>query len=448
MTTEERAFERQLSGMERMCYALPNANVVMCARLRSAPDVEEVRRSLNVFCRRHPLTHVRIEKRDHDSAWFTAASVPLPVVSPVRLEADEEILDVVALQLRTPFDVHEGPLVRLLLARRDRTWWALVCAHHSVCDGHSLQQLLSEVLREAEPAEQETSWVVMPPEVHQRAPAIARPNALIRLYLRRLTKRWGQSGREFSLSDLEQLHATFWRNKEARFLSWSLAREESSVLVEACREQGVSVTSALLAAFVVAESRVQPDDTTLLGRTNVPVDQRSRLEPPAPDAFGLLASVVRARFRRLENSVFWEASRAVQVRLPKMLSDSNVFRPLLLDSLPQGLLDAMAFQMHGLYDNRQVRGLVEKMGTDRIRDSIQLSNLGRADVPPATRIESLHGPFVYSATVQKYVGVVSWNGRMHFTLCYGEHHLPTGTAVRFTDEAMNVLREATGYTTQ
>ena len=215
----------------------------------------------------------------------------------------------------------------------------------------------------------------MPPEVPQRAPAVARPNALMRWYLRRLSKRWGQSGREFSLSDLEQLHSTFWRVQEARVLSWSLATEETSVLVAACREQGVSVTSALLAAFVVAESRVQPDATTLLGRASVPVDQRSRLEPPAPDAFGLFASVVRTRFRRLENSAFWDASRVVQVRLPKMLSDSKVFRPLLLDSMPQGLLDAMAFQMHGLYDDRLARGLVEKMGTDRIRDGIQLSNL-------------------------------------------------------------------------
>jgi len=448
MTKEERTFERQLSGMERMCYALPNANVVMYARLRSAPDVEEVRRSLHVFCRRHPLTHVRIEKRDHDSAWFTAASVPLPEVSPLRLGADEGILDAVDLQLRTPFDVHEGPLVRLLLARRDRTWWALVCAHHSVCDGHSLQQLLSEVLRRADPAGQESSQVVMPPKVHQRAPAVPGPNALVRWYLRRQTKGWEQSGREFSPSDLEQLHSTFWRNEEARVLSWSLTEEETGVLVEACRKRGVSVTSALLAAFVVAESRVQPDATPLLGRTGVPVDQRSRLKPPAPEAFGLLASVVRARFRRLENSVFWEASRAVQLRLPKMLSDRNVFRPLLLDSMPQGLLDAFGFQMNGLYDNRQVRGLVRKLGKDRSCDGIMLSNLGRADVPPATRIESLHGPFVYSATVQKYVGVVTWNGRMHFTLCYGENHLPMGTAIRFTDEAMDVLREAAGFTTQ
>ena len=37
---------------------------------------------------------------------------------------------------------------------------------------------------------------------------------------------------------------------------------------------------------------------------------------------------------------------------------------------------------------------------------------------------------------------------MHFTLCYGEKHLPTGTAVRFTDEAMNVLRQATGFPTR
>ena len=443
MTPEEQPFERQLSGMERICYALPNSNVVMCARLQSTPDVEEVRRSLHAFCLRHPLTHVRIEKRDHDSAWFTATGVRLPEVLPLHLAADEDILDAVGLQLRTPFEVHEGPLVRLLLVRQDRTWWALVCAHHCVCDGHSLQLLLSEVLRGADPAEQESSQVVMPPMVRQRAPATPRPNALVRWYLRCLTRRWEHSGREFSLSDLEQLHSSFWRSETSRVLLWSLARDETGVLVEACREHGVSVTSVLLAAFVVAESRVQPDATTIRERTSVAVDQRSRLEPPAPETFGLLAAVVRDNFRRVENSVFWEACKAVDGRLPKMLSDSNVFRPLLLDSMPQGLLDAFGFQMHGLYDNRQVRGLLKKLGKDRIREGIMLSNLGRADVPPGTRIESLHGPFVYSTTTQKYVGVVTWSGRMHFTLCYGEGHLPTGTAIRFRDEAMNVLQGAT-----
>ena len=268
MTPEEQPFERQLSGMERMCYALPNANVVMCARLQSPPDVEEVRASLHAFCLRHPLAHVRIEKRDHDSAWFTAAGVRLPEVLPRHLAADEEILDVVGLQLRTPFEVHEGPLVRLLLVRQDRTWWALVCAHHCVCDGHSLQLLLAEVLRGATPAEQESSQVVTPPVVQQRAPAALRPNALVRWYLRRLTRRWERSGREFSLSDLEQLHSTFWQSETSRVLL---------------------------------------------------------------------------------------------------------------------------------------------------------------------------------TTTQKYVGVVTWSGQMHFTLCYGENHLSTGTAIRFRDEAMNVLQGATGF---
>jgi hypothetical protein len=448
MTKEERAFEQQLSGMERLCYALPNANVVMYARLRSAPDVEEVRSALHGFCRRHPLTRVRIEKRDHDSAWFTAAGVPPLEVSPRRLEADEEIQDVVDLQLEAPFELHEGPLVRLLLVRDDHRWWALVCAHHSVCDGHSLQWLISEVLRDADPAQQERSTVVMPPAARQRAPVAPRSSVLFRWFVRRLTKHWERSGREFSLSDIQQLHSTFWRKGSARTLSWSLSREETSALVQTCRAHGVSVTSVLVAAFVVAESRVQPDATTLHGRASVAVDQRSRLEPPAPDAFGNFASVVRDRFGRLERSVFWEASRAVHARLRKKLSGSDVFRPFLLDSMPQGVLDAVTFQTHGLYDDRQVRGLVEKLGMDRIRDGVMVSNLGRADVPPATQIESLHGPFVYSSTIQKYVGVVTWSGRMHFTLCYGEDNLPTGAAVRFTEEAMNILRHATGFTIQ
>ena len=107
--------------------------------LRGPLDVTALRSALDRVLARHDALRAR----------FTPEGDRM-VISPwesLALDVDDEPLEAVLEQdARTPFDLVAGPPIRLRLVRRARDHHVLVLtAHHIVCDGWSINTLLSEL---------------------------------------------------------------------------------------------------------------------------------------------------------------------------------------------------------------------------------------------------------------------------------------------------------------
>ncbi|HEV2735390.1 MAG TPA: amino acid adenylation domain-containing protein, partial [Longimicrobiaceae bacterium] len=137
--------QQRLWFLDRMEPGSPAYNMPAALRLRGAPDVAALRRSLDALARRHETLRTTFAERDGEPVQVVhpASRVPLPVVDLGARGAVERLAREEALR---PFDLAAGPLLRALLLRLGAEEWALLfTVHHIVSDGWSTGVIVREV---------------------------------------------------------------------------------------------------------------------------------------------------------------------------------------------------------------------------------------------------------------------------------------------------------------
>jgi len=241
-------FRRRLT-MERFLLRLPNANVVMVALIRGRVSVEMFVRTIAGLMERHPLLRSRVELDEGDTAWLTPMDEPMPSISAASREHPDDWVEHARREFRHRFDLLEGPLVRFVLIKSPKSAEVIVNCHHAICDGMSLAILMRDLMTLMGDPTAELPGMPVPPALEgDLLPPSASGSLLARLMIRRLNGRWRKRGHRFGEEEFSKLHEVFWERSSTEIVSWTIPQEEASRFVSKCREERVTVTSALTAA--------------------------------------------------------------------------------------------------------------------------------------------------------------------------------------------------------
>jgi amino acid adenylation domain-containing protein len=141
--------QKALWFLHRRCPESPAYHVAFSARIRSAPDVDALRRSFQALVDRHPLLRATFKTRDgevmQEVAGYRDVAFSLDDCTGF---TEEELRERVAAAYRRPFDLENGPPFRVELFRRapdDHV--LLITVHHIVYDAWSLWMNLDELRR-------------------------------------------------------------------------------------------------------------------------------------------------------------------------------------------------------------------------------------------------------------------------------------------------------------
>lgn len=139
--------QQALWFLHRLAPLSPAYNVLFSARVRSAIDVPALRHAFETLSDRHPLLRTTYTAGDggpvqqvHALATFTLLETDASAWDEHELKArlDEDA--------RRPFDLEQGPVLRVgLFTREARDHILLVTVHHIACDFWSLVVLLDEL---------------------------------------------------------------------------------------------------------------------------------------------------------------------------------------------------------------------------------------------------------------------------------------------------------------
>jgi NRPS condensation-like uncharacterized protein len=454
-TDSRQTFRRQVSALERLSYRMPNANVVMVARIQGKVTGAQMSNAVAKVRERHPLLGARIDQIDRDGdghAWFTTQNVPeIPVRVLPRDRPDEWLAQVVN-QMRTPFCTGQGPLISFTLLHAPERSDLVVCARHNICDGLSMVYLVRDLMQHlGDPDRAVERLPDPPPPGPPNVPVSVSGNVVERLMLKLINWRWKRKGISFGPEDYGQLHDAFWKTHRNRVLAWKLTPAQTDALVTRCRQARVTVNTALLTAFVAAQHDVQGTGTAYLHDAIVAVDFRERLIHPPGEAFGLYASAVRPELDYDPGAPFWHTARRFHAAITGLLTDEHIFASQRVGMFHPGLLDALAFARNDRCDDDLVTKLHRRTGNDRVNTRLLISNLGRVDIPTRygpLELDGMYGPFVYPDVQEKYLGVVTTGGALHFALSFGETIIDPATVEKVKDAAMRHLGQAVGWETQ
>ncbi len=143
-----------LSAAQRRLWVLDDLtggteyNTGIGLRLAGPLDVDALRAALTTLVERHAALRTTFRDVDGVGQQVVAdrAELPLRLVD-VPGASDDALAELLADELRTPFDLRTGPLTRFTLVRlSEQDHVLLLCQHHIVTDGASVRLLVEELV--------------------------------------------------------------------------------------------------------------------------------------------------------------------------------------------------------------------------------------------------------------------------------------------------------------
>jgi hypothetical protein len=306
---------RELHEIEyfNWCFGQPY-NMVLLVQVRGDLTPERLRPALDKAQERHPLLGVNIEIGARGIPWFSSERVgPIPL-SVIASREPGDAREVVEEELGAIFAMDTPgsprlPLMRvsmLLPTAPDQPVDLVFTVQHVIADGLSMLFLLRDLLFFMEnpgapvavldaPASPDD---ILPARVRRRIPTTPVP-FWVTYWLARTYVKLRFGGAPAPVKGRAQHHR-----------SWDLTPEQTSRLRARCRREGVSVQSAICAAFLPAFPTV-----------HTPVSLRSLLGRPVGESFGLYVGAAQVTMRYDERRGLWDNARRFHRRLRRAMRD-------------------------------------------------------------------------------------------------------------------------------
>jgi hypothetical protein len=316
-----------------------------------------------------------------------------------------------------------------------------------------------------DPAREVEALPALKPIDLDNLPADVAQPGWVQFLVGRMNGRWAEEAVFFDNDDYEILTRTYWDHYNHEVLSIELSEVETSALVARCREEKVTVNSALTVAFAGAQSFVQGEEP-YHRKTVVAASLRDRLPHPPGEGMGMYAGGVELSFRYNHRKGFWDNVRKFHRKIRPRLTNKTLFGDVLnWLYLDPTLLEAMSFKkLGGLvppdapgYDKLSAfsmrRDLVSRILQ---RDNLQsletkhwgtaVTNLGRLDFPrfygplELDRLIMQPGGGIPLSNVNMVLGAVTCSGKLSLVVEYAAQAVETGTMSSVRDQAMAFLQ--------
>jgi NRPS condensation-like uncharacterized protein len=465
--SDVKKYERKVTAVERIFTRSPYSIVTVVARIKGNVSEEMLSNVVSKVQQRHANLRVRIrEDEDHD-LWFTSEGVGEIPVEIVPRESEKHWIQVVLEESQVPFEFDVRPAIRFILVQSPTESELIINCHHILCDGLSLAYLARDLMAHLGDPTRAVEVLSDPVPINRdNLPEDVPVNALVRFLINRMNKKWDDDPICFDREDYIDLNAAYWTNTQHRMLSIELSEDQTSALVNRCRGEGVTVNSALTAAFVGAQHDVQGDQP-YHSSIGIAGSLRDRLPRPAGEVMGFYAGVITLKANYDRGQSFWENARRFHREIVPRYTNKNLFddikawlylEPTILEAIPfkrlGGLVppDAPRHAKLSAFSQREdvVSSILKREGIDSLDEIVMgtaVTNLTRLDFPRVygslalDRLIMNPGGAFPLATVALVLGAVTCAGKLSLLIEYAEETVDTGTMKKICDRALDFLQK-------
>jgi NRPS condensation-like uncharacterized protein len=416
--------ERFLGAFEHSFWLYDQAQPVhfaSTAKLKGSFSLEQLRISLAKLQRRHPLLRVRIALDATGQPKFIEqlAEIPIRVVARTNAQRWQQEL---AAEMSQSLDWQIAPLVRVVLLQSGQEAELILSCHHSIGDGLSGALMLRDIVQELSGEQIDDSD---DERLHQRPLSAALPieKALVNTVL--LSPEVAVQNQPLMESPVSISTRNLPHIRTAL-----LSAELTQQIVMQCRREQTTVHGAISAAFLLVLARQKGTEPNQL-KCLSPINVRSHLALPIPDAVGLYISYGLTHHTVSFNSSFWATARSVKSQLaelsyPQLLFSELLQRQQFMSTLPTPLMVSQATQQQRSYN-------------------LLVTNLGKLPLEQKFGnicIEEFYGPAVMAGIDQEQiVGVSTWSDRLSLTALSPSTTTSSESATAFLAEGLQLLEK-------
>lgn len=379
--------ERYLGAFEHL-YWLYNQfypiDFATVAKLQGQFSFERLSTVLRQVQQRHPLLRVRIVTDANGQPKFVETDDEIPLRLVARTD-DRHWQAELEVELAHSLDWQVAPLLRVVLLQSGDESELMIICHHAIADGLSGVYLLRDILQGLEGKIFERSDLSAALSLESAIPSS--------VPFTEATPKPKDYPAPLSRPSQPHIHTVV------------LSPELTQQLIQRSRAEHTTVHGAISAAFLLAFTQQDVKSSDVM-RCSHPVNARSQLCLPMPDAVGLYVCLRMTTHSLEADSAFWDVARSVKSQLSQIdTAQQLVEESQLLQPTMANLTDATAF--------------IEEVQSQYLCP-LTVTNLGRIDMTQQygnIRIEALHASAPASGVDRgRIVGVATLGDRLSLTL--------------------------------
>jgi len=411
-------FKKEIKGAPRMSLRTPNANVVLYGVFETTVSKDALGKIVLFLSDKHKLLNCHIETDKENKVWYVIDKKLLPEVNTSK---SKNINEIVINELKHKFDFEKGPLIRFTLLNQTTL---IINCHHAICDGMSLIYLFKDIMKilsgkNIKIEEQKMPVFLEPENLPQRV-----GNPISRFFIGLINKKWSKEPIIFSDQLYQEIHTKFWKEYKPQIISFKFSKEETANIVSQCKQNNVSVNTGLVTAFLYAEKQLfgQKDYSSKVIVTD---NLRTHLKNQPGESMGFFVSNVKPNLEYNEKKTFWENAQIFHKKI-KRLFEKDLFKSQLIGLFTPKFLDVMMLTFFRQREDKLAKKLIKKAGMYKLNSTFAIANLGLieiADNLEKLKIKTLFGPMYLSNAMEKYIGILTINNELHFSICFNENNV-------------------------
>lgn len=416
--------KRKLTLIEGTMYAggKTPVNVVASIKVKGIIYEKNLLIAIKKIQDRHPLLKVNVlEDKETGIPYFVKQNpiqnIPIRILERI---ADDNWKKESIAECLTPFDVKNTPLIRMVWLKSSDISELIFVAHHCICDGMSMLNLIDETLF-----------------------LLDDPSAVIGTYdsfssisevLPKSITNKINTLKVFLFSKLAKLIFFVTANKREvtrknpYLIHWKLDKEKSASVLQRCKEKGVSVNAVLCAAFVQAFKSVESIKS--FSKLYCAVDTRkfiSQIKSNTMFAFPILIALNTKNGKKTD---LWDQAYWLKEELSTKISKFNINNLLMFSECLLPLLPKMT----------------EYAKNDRGSHDFTLSNMGNIKLKEnygSIEVETLYSPAtIFPFGNPSTLSITTFKGEIDFIFTSDESFIKYDNALSLKDSAMKFLKDA------
>jgi hypothetical protein len=295
-------------------------------------------------------------------------------------------------------------------------------------------------------------------------PADVSQSRIVEFFINRMNRQWAEESVYFDNQDYQTLTKAYWDNFDHGIFCVELSGQQTAALVDRCRNEKITVNSAITTALCGAQSFVQGEQSHL-EKTVIGTNLRDRLPHPPGEAVGYFAAGVELKLKYNHKISFWENARNFHSQIKPNITDKKVFSEVInWLYLDPTFFEAMNFKkLGGLVPTDSPR--YEKLSNFSKKEDVVLrflkrdkmeslesarigagiTNLGRLDFPQTygplelDRLIMQPGGAFPLSQVNLVLGVVTCTDKLSLVIEYCKQAVDPGRMEKIKDKAMGYL---------
>ncbi len=435
----------------------------MIATILGSVSIDELKKVIKKMQKRHPILNAHLQPEGKELYLLANGSLEIPL-KVIKRNSDDQWRDEIIQQHKIPFEMEKGPLIRFIILHSTEISDLIIFCQHTICDGMSLAYLVKDIMTYLGDPSNNVELLPPAPLVNEdNIPADIKPSLMMRIFGKTINKKWEKNELLFNYDDFYALHDVFWNNYTYKAHLYELSKEDTQALIMACRKNGVTVNTALMIAFAIAQNQLNTDSPKYLQNISFAVNLRDLLNNHAGEQFGFFAGGMQLKFKYSEKNNFWEVVKRIHIEaMPTEARKKALISTLDAFAINPTLIEAQIFAAFGSlisstsksYDKIQAflsdkKNVANKMVKKKLSKGFAMAqimtNLGKTGFPEKYGDLILKNLILMpscSPYTELVLGVVTHGEALSITLNHMEESISSKKILKIKERANQILMKA------